>query len=143
MSIIVSCLLLVLLCFSFNACNGRSLGLVVKDEKPAAAAAETQHSVTKKNEKVKSSRVSIQLGEMKSSIPDASKNAMRFEEIKVKSESNEPGKRIQAKGEGTAQNESSLATHVSWKVPHRKRGEQEPGFNLDYLPPKTHPPVHN
>ncbi|XP_057807340.1 root meristem growth factor 10-like [Salvia miltiorrhiza] len=30
-----------------------------------------------------------------------------------------------------------------WKVPHRKKGEAEPGFNLDYLPPKTHPPVHN
>lgn len=36
----------------------------------------------------------------------------------------------------------SLAT-VSWKLPHRKRGEQQPGFNLDYDPPRTHPPVHN
>ncbi|KAL0379694.1 UNVERIFIED_CONTAM: hypothetical protein Sangu_0033700 [Sesamum angustifolium] len=142
MSIVLSYLVLVLLCFSFNACNGRSLG-VVKDEK-AAAAKEFQHSVTKKNHKVESARVSIQPGEMKSSLRDASKNAMKFEEIKVKSESNEPGKRIQAKGEGTTQNESSQATyHVSWRVPHKKRGEQEPGFNFDYLPPKTHPPVHN
>lgn len=30
-----------------------------------------------------------------------------------------------------------------WRVPHRKRGHKEAGFNLDYLPPKTHPPVHN
>ncbi|KAL2234030.1 UNVERIFIED_CONTAM: hypothetical protein Sindi_1135200 [Sesamum indicum] len=142
MSIVVSCLVLVLLCFSLTACNGRSLG-VVKDEK-ATAAKEFQLSVTKKNDKVESARVSIQPGEVKSSLPDASKNAMRFEEIKTTSESNEPGKRIQAKGEGTTQNDSSLATdHVSWRVPHKKRGEQEPGFNLDYLPPKTHPPVHN
>lgn len=32
---------------------------------------------------------------------------------------------------------------VSWRIPHKKRGEQQPGFNLDYAPPKTHPPVHN
>ncbi|KAL0464624.1 UNVERIFIED_CONTAM: hypothetical protein Slati_0350000 [Sesamum latifolium] len=137
MSILVSCLVLVVLCFSLNACHGRSLG-VVKDEK-AAAGKEFQHSVTKKNDKVESARVSIQPGEMKSSLPDASKNAMRFEEIKVTSESNEPGKWIQAKRQSTAHNESSQ----SWRVPHKKRGEQEPGFNLDYLPPKTHPPVHN
>ncbi|KAK8487299.1 hypothetical protein V6N13_093430 [Hibiscus sabdariffa] len=32
---------------------------------------------------------------------------------------------------------------VSWRVPHRKHGEKFPGFNLDYSPPKTHPPSHN
>lgn len=32
---------------------------------------------------------------------------------------------------------------VGWRVPRKKRGEQQPGFNLDYSPPKTHPPVHN
>jgi hypothetical protein len=28
-------------------------------------------------------------------------------------------------------------------VPQKKRGERHPGFNLDYSPPKTHPPSHN
>ncbi|KAF7844863.1 Transmembrane protein [Senna tora] len=33
---------------------------------------------------------------------------------------------------------------VSWRVPHhKKRGNKNPGFNLDYSPPKTHPPSHN
>lgn len=32
---------------------------------------------------------------------------------------------------------------VRWQMPHRKKGEPEPRFNLDYLPPKTHPPSHN
>lgn len=32
---------------------------------------------------------------------------------------------------------------VQWRVPHPKKGEAVPGFNMDYLPPKTHPPVHN
>ncbi|KAJ7950919.1 Transmembrane protein [Quillaja saponaria] len=38
--------------------------------------------------------------------------------------------------------EQSLVS-VSWRVPHKKRGEKNPGFNLDYAPPKTHPPSHN
>lgn len=32
---------------------------------------------------------------------------------------------------------------MTWRVPHKKRGEKQPGFNLDYSPPKTHPPSHN
>ncbi|MBA0584096.1 hypothetical protein Gorai_014924 [Gossypium raimondii] len=32
---------------------------------------------------------------------------------------------------------------VSWRVPHKKHDEKNPGFNLDYSPPKTHPPHHN
>ncbi|XP_047975703.1 uncharacterized protein LOC125218143 [Salvia hispanica] len=32
---------------------------------------------------------------------------------------------------------------VQWRVPHPKKGEAVSEFNLDYLPPKTHPPVHN
>ncbi|TKY66351.1 hypothetical protein E2542_SST09221 [Spatholobus suberectus] len=36
----------------------------------------------------------------------------------------------------------SLAS-VSWRVPRKKPREKDPGFNLDYSPPKTHPPSHN
>ncbi|CAJ1948650.1 unnamed protein product [Sphenostylis stenocarpa] len=33
---------------------------------------------------------------------------------------------------------------VSWRVPHNKKPRQKhPGFDLDYSPPKTHPPHHN
>ncbi|KAE8725985.1 Ubiquitin-like superfamily protein isoform 1 [Hibiscus syriacus] len=38
---------------------------------------------------------------------------------------------------------SKAVVSVSWRVPHRKHGEKHPGFNLDYSPPKTHPPSHN
>ncbi|KAE8715231.1 Ubiquitin-like superfamily protein isoform 1 [Hibiscus syriacus] len=38
---------------------------------------------------------------------------------------------------------SKAVVSVSWLVPHRKHGEKHPGFNLDYSPPKTHPPSHN
>ncbi|KAK1307347.1 hypothetical protein QJS10_CPA10g00871 [Acorus calamus] len=36
----------------------------------------------------------------------------------------------------------SLVT-VPWRVPHVRHREQQPGFNVDYDPPKTHPPSHN
>ncbi|KAL3027061.1 hypothetical protein AAZX31_03G028300 [Glycine max] len=34
---------------------------------------------------------------------------------------------------------------VSWRVPHnnKKPRQKHPGFDLDYSPPKTHPPHHN
>jgi hypothetical protein len=31
----------------------------------------------------------------------------------------------------------------SLRVPHKKHSEKHLGFNLDYSPPKTHPPSHN
>lgn len=31
---------------------------------------------------------------------------------------------------------------VSWRVP-RKWHRENPGFNLDYMGPRTHPPSHN
>jgi activator of HSP90 ATPase len=39
---------------------------------------------------------------------------------------------------------SDQQVSVSWLVPRKKRGiQKQPGFNLDYSPPKTHPPSHN
>ncbi|KAI3444722.1 hypothetical protein Pfo_001387 [Paulownia fortunei] len=143
---IISSLVIVLLFLSFQyACNARSFGVVHKE-----TAKKLQPSISKKNEKLNPARVSIQ-PDRKSSIPNATKDAKeesRFEKEKVNNESDEPGKHIQPKGNpvnisGTTQTGSESLASVSWKVPHKKRGEQEPGFNLDYLPPKTHPPVHN
>ncbi|KAL9175970.1 hypothetical protein ABFS82_02G147500 [Erythranthe guttata] len=118
LSLVAIVLLLVLQCFSFHACNARSFA-VVRNE-----------TITKKNEDKLNipARVSTK----------SSKEDSRFEK-------DEAGKNIQAKGNIPVE-VSSGATRVasvSWTVPHKKRGEQEPGFNLDYLPPKTHPPVHN
>ncbi len=54
---------------------------------------------------------------------------------------NQKTTKVVAKTSGGVQSES-LAS-VSWSVPHKKRSEKNPGFNLDYSPPKTHPPSHN
>lgn len=32
---------------------------------------------------------------------------------------------------------------VIWRVPRNKIRHLQPGFNLDYEPPKTNPPIHN
>lgn len=45
------------------------------------------------------------------------------------------------KGEKVAKKQS--VSSIDWSVPHMKKGEEQPGFNVDYSPPKTHPPVHN
>ncbi|KAK7256607.1 hypothetical protein RIF29_30061 [Crotalaria pallida] len=39
--------------------------------------------------------------------------------------------------------QSESFVSVSWRMPHKKPREKNPGFNLDYAPPKTHPPSHN
>ncbi|KAL8028310.1 hypothetical protein ABFX02_14G150600 [Erythranthe guttata] len=58
----------------------------------------------------------------------------------INGEYDEPRKYFHAKSD---QIKESSATK-KWKIPHKKRpGRQEPGFNQDYSPPKTHPPVHN
>ncbi|XVF33532.1 hypothetical protein REPUB_Repub17cG0176800 [Reevesia pubescens] len=59
------------------------------------------------------------------------------DQVKSKSLQNE-----KEKAPGAVQANKSLVS-VSWRVPHRKRGKKHPGFNLDYSPPKTHPPSHN
>ncbi|KAL7604692.1 uncharacterized protein LOC111921377 [Lactuca sativa] len=42
------------------------------------------------------------------------------------------------------QHQPKSHTSVTFRVPPRnKRIHQQPGFNLDYSPPKTHPPSHN
>ncbi|KAG8391621.1 hypothetical protein BUALT_Bualt01G0206400 [Buddleja alternifolia] len=129
---IIYCVVVAFLCFSFHPCNARSFGVIHKELEE-----EFQNSISKKNERLNQVRVSEQ-PDMKSAMPNASTSAKigsKFGEKSVKRESNEPGKHIdQAKGD---------QVKVSWRVPHKRKGEQEPGFNLDYLPPKTHPPVHN
>ncbi|KAK7382250.1 hypothetical protein VNO80_01044 [Phaseolus coccineus] len=49
----------------------------------------------------------------------------------------------QAVKSGSGALQKSLVS-VSWRVPHNKKPRQKhPGFDLDYSPPKTHPPHHN
>ncbi|KAL6569356.1 hypothetical protein OROMI_013870 [Orobanche minor] len=113
-TVLWSLVLVVLLCFSCNARTSRVL-----------------HQ--KNDRKLNPGRVS-------------SKEKMM---INSTDQSSEPGKNHEAKRDSikkssdTSKDDESLS-YVSWKVPHKKRGgEQETEFDLDYLPPRTHPPSHN
>ena len=55
----------------------------------------------------------------------------------------ERSKEEKIKGLDAVQTTTKSVVSVSWRVPNKKRGEKQPGFNLDYSPPKTHPPSHN
>ncbi|KAL2511464.1 Uncharacterized protein Adt_17064 [Abeliophyllum distichum] len=139
MSIISSIVLVLLslLFFSFHGCRARSFGVFNKEP------VEGFHSSIKKNEATSLVWVSIQ--------PDTnSSESNRPKATKIKSKNMSPENPVVPHSRkslhkvqvlGTVQTEPAVS--VSWRVPHKKRGEEEPGFNLDYLPPKTHPPSHN
>ncbi|KAL3616510.1 hypothetical protein CASFOL_039900 [Castilleja foliolosa] len=141
MAPIMSSLVMVLLCISSHLykCNARSFGVLHKDVEE-----KTRPLFTKDNdEKLHPSRVSTQ-PEEKSSMPNGTKDAKEKninEKEKMMINSDPSILDESAKVLDTTKGDSR--SYVSWRVPHKKRGEQEPGFNLDYLPPKTHPPEHN
>ncbi|CAI9764607.1 unnamed protein product [Fraxinus pennsylvanica] len=87
---------------------------------------------TKNNDKFNLAKVSID-SDVKSSISTAKKETT----LKEKKAKEYNLKRVIVPGD--TQTDQSM----SWRMPHKKRGQKDPGFNLDYLPPKTHPPVHN
>ncbi|PON82964.1 Transmembrane protein [Trema orientale] len=149
MSITCSCLLLFfLLCLSLHACNGRRLGAVL-DKVPE----ETFRQFSSENREgyYKSSvdDIRVQPKVMKSSSSmeaQTSHDKTRYDlkdmtrkTLKERSEDEGKGKGWDAVRTST----KSSVVSVSWRVPHKKRGEKQPGFNLDYSPPKTHPPSHN
>ena len=69
-------------------------------------------------------------------VANAEKTKKRsFRVLKVK------GKASSSSGSSSSKSESLVS--VSWLVPRKKPGQKNPGFNLDYSPPKTHPPSHN
>ncbi|KAL3516957.1 hypothetical protein ACH5RR_023859 [Cinchona calisaya] len=151
MSIISSSLVILLLSIAICSCNARPIGVINKDNDSA----KSFHLSSKNEEKSSLARISI------SSTDEKPSKANKYAEPAQGDQSplmengvhkNNKGTRTQQKlvekkhdqvkdDDHVAQNES--LAKVSWKLPHRKRGEQQPGFNLDYAPPKIHPPVHN
>ncbi|KAJ1383686.1 hypothetical protein SESBI_43155 [Sesbania bispinosa] len=126
-------LLLLFLCISLHACNARHLSPLDKKK---------SHFSIKNGEKngfdfsPKQLNEGIQKMEKEELVGDSekAKNRRRTSQrvVKVKGI---------GKGSGALQSESLVS--VSWRVPHKKQSQKHPGFNLDYSPPKTHPPSHN
>ncbi|RYR72207.1 hypothetical protein Ahy_A02g006415 isoform A [Arachis hypogaea] len=57
---------------------------------------------------------------------------------------NNRNRRRSTKNQRVLKAKGKASSSISWRVPHKKPSEKNnPGFNLDYSPPKTHPPSHN
>ncbi|XP_061363822.1 root meristem growth factor 10 [Gastrolobium bilobum] len=130
----IAYLLLLFLCISLHACNARHLSpLDKKLEKKS-------HISVKSDEKNGFDSSPKELNE-----GDNKKMETRFvadsEKLKKRSSTNQRVLKAKGKASGASQSESLVS--VSWRVPHKKPSQKHPGFNLDYAPPKTHPPHHN
>ncbi|CAB4269649.1 unnamed protein product [Prunus armeniaca] len=154
------CLLLFLLCLSLHACNARRLGGVEK--KPENKLHLINKSTKEKGSddnipavaKVKSfsSKAAPEVAKEQSTAETQSDNNINTMEP-THTIASDVSRKTKRSASGAVEhhpitaddddNKSSFDS-VSWRVPHKKRGVQkQPGFNLDYSPPKTHPPSHN
>ncbi|KAJ0054606.1 uncharacterized protein LOC116128083 [Pistacia vera] len=132
------CFLVFLLCLSLHACNARRLGDTLEKK---------LHTTNKNDEKKGLDTVPV--------VPKAdSLLTTRGDRIEdhgsgEKSQKSKDTRDAESKisNDGTGKTSGAAKTEslgsVSWRVPHGKRPEKNPGFNSDYSPPKTHPPSHN
>ncbi|TKY63675.1 hypothetical protein E2542_SST13554 [Spatholobus suberectus] len=123
--------LLFFLCISLHACYARHLSPLNKKLE------EKSHFTVKSDEKngFDSSPRQLNEGNYKTEVADSEKPRNRRS-------TNHRLHKAMGKASGALQTESLVS--VSWRVPHNKKARQKhPGFDLDYSPPKTHPPHHN
>ncbi|KAK6240026.1 hypothetical protein QUC31_005495 [Theobroma cacao] len=136
---ITSCFLLFLLCLSVHASSARRLGAV--DNKRLE---KKLHFSIKKNTSVVvqvKSTSSKELGSIKEDSIEESHADDDTQKLDAAADANHKDNEREKTSGAVQTNKSNVS--VSWRVPHRKHGEKNPGFNLDYSPPKTHPPSHN
>ncbi|XP_040993700.1 uncharacterized protein LOC121240345 [Juglans microcarpa x Juglans regia] len=142
-----SCLLLFLLCVSMHACNARGRHLIRAVDKKLE---KKRHFSFRNDEKTGSDEISA-VSKVKPSSSKQHEMGRRESIAGILSSENTPKQnetrsgpkipKVEGKTSGAVQTESLES--VSWHVPHKKRSGKDPGFNLDYSPPKTHPPSHN
>ncbi|KAJ6675561.1 TRANSMEMBRANE PROTEIN [Salix viminalis] len=139
--------LLSIFCISLHACNARPLADV--DKKPEKKFQMISNQTSDQKEipvnivsEANSSSSNDFGAEKEDSIAKTDQmddNAQKLMNSKAKQKSSTTDEKVKDSG---AAHKASLVS-VSWPVPRKKRGETHPGFNLDYAPPKTHPPSHN
>ncbi|XP_059311160.1 root meristem growth factor 10 [Lycium ferocissimum] len=78
--------------------------------------------------------------------PNVARVSSSPSDVKVKPSSAEPNSLKENEKDHQLMEGSSSSNYgvsVSWRIHHQKREDPPPEFNLDYLPARTHPPVHN
>ncbi|XLR54854.1 hypothetical protein HN51_023019 [Arachis hypogaea] len=151
-SIITYLLLLIFLFISLHACNARHLSTLDKkkmEKKPHFSFKNNSGDDEKKvlgsnpkqvNEEGGNDNKRVKTNRLVSSDSDENPNNRN------RRRSTKNQRVLKAKGKGAIKTTNSLvsSSSISWRVPHKKPSEKNnPGFNLDYSPPKTHPPSHN
>ncbi|KAK4269780.1 hypothetical protein QN277_022892 [Acacia crassicarpa] len=125
-------LLLLFLCFSFHSCDARCLtGFSNKKSHlyPKSVDLSLKQLASQKNGE----------DEKKTGIIVAEAEKPKVTNIRT---SNKRVLEVKKGKTGSLKFNESLVS-VPWRVPREKKGDKNPGFNLDYSPPKTHPPSHN
>ncbi|GLT39566.1 hypothetical protein SLA2020_137500 [Shorea laevis] len=134
---IKSCILLFILCLSLHASHGRRLAVyekkLAKKLHPSIRASERNDEKVSGVPKMKH-KLSKEAGVPKEEGKKETSESPKLKDGRAKEQ--------KMKTLSSSRMVESLDA-VSWRVPHMKRGEKNPGFNLDYAPPKTHPPSHN
>ncbi|KAJ8900396.1 hypothetical protein K2173_025036 [Erythroxylum novogranatense] len=115
-----NCLLLLLLFLSLHACNARRI--------------EKRFQISNQNNR-KDASVPSKEELSSSNVQVASKTDSRIDQ-NDRETSKDSKRKV-----GAVQKESPVS--VPWKVPQNTHREKHPSFNLDYSPPRTHPPSHN
>ncbi|KAL1331267.1 hypothetical protein HN51_048537 [Arachis hypogaea] len=142
-SIITYLLLLIFLFISLHACNARHLSTLDKkkmEKKPhfsfKISSGDDEKKVLGSNPK----QVNEEGGNDNKKVKT---NRLVSSDHRRRSTKNQ--RVLKTKGKGAIKTTNSLvsSSSISWRVPHKKPSEKNPGFNLDYSPPKTHPPSHN
>ncbi|KAJ8748986.1 hypothetical protein K2173_013425 [Erythroxylum novogranatense] len=123
-------LLISLICMSLNLCNARRLAS--SPHKKLEKSFQQSIQNIQKGISVRAKEGCSLTGGVQSKA-DTAQNLKEKEDHVTSTE--------KPKGTGTISKESLGS--VSWRIPHNTRREKHPGFNLDYSPPKVHPPSHN
>ncbi|XWS45896.1 hypothetical protein CRYUN_Cryun14cG0018500 [Craigia yunnanensis] len=147
---ITSSFLLFLLCLSLHACSARRLGVFANKNKLEMklhfSIKNDMKNGFKKNTPVVGQVKATSSKELRSIKDESIEESHADDDTDQKLEDAEVNHKTvendKEKTSGAVQRNKSVVS-VSWRVPHRKYGEKHPGFNLDYSPPKTHPPSHN
>uniref|UniRef100_A0A7N0TL57 Uncharacterized protein n=1 Tax=Kalanchoe fedtschenkoi TaxID=63787 RepID=A0A7N0TL57_KALFE len=147
---VLSCatLLLVLFaCFQNNACCARPHAFEAAAAMYDEDTSQKSNLTNDKNDDHKSNLLAridlLGLQKTSSGIRKPSKNNHNIGKVVARSHRRHSNKHSSMKMINRLAKTGGEGTEVSYRVPHRKRGEQQPGFNLDYSPPKVHPPHHN
>ncbi|CAO2834841.1 unnamed protein product [Amaranthus hypochondriacus] len=141
MSNILCLVMICLLCLCFTSsttANRRLLPAFVTQNLP-------QHTHFKHPIKQTIEKVKVEMKTMSDIIPSDEVSITNNEQDQMPKNKENDGAITDpySKNSHKLSNYRKFPKRVSWRVPKTKDEVSQTGFNLDYAPPKVHPPTHN